>query len=50
MYTVGSGLLIAAFALAALINVVIRPGNIIYLVLLEMLPKRELICWAMIDY
>ena len=44
MYTVGSGLLTAAFALSALVTFHMMPGSRIFLVLVEMLPKCESIC------
>ena len=48
MYTVGSGLLTAAFALAAFITLLTMPDNIIYIVLLEMLPECESVCCSVI--
>ena len=41
MYAVGSGLLTAAFALAALVTALTLPDHMVYFALLEMLPKRE---------
>ena len=48
MYTVGSGLLTAAFALAALITMLRGQFSFIWLALLEMLPKRESICYSVL--
>ena len=44
MYSVGSGLLTAAFALAGLLTSLLTNRNFIFIVLMEMLPKRELKC------
>ena len=41
MYTVGSGLLTAAFAFAGLVAFLTMKTNLVYILLLEMLPKRE---------
>ena len=46
MYTVGSGLLTALFALAGLITYVTMPTSLVYIVLFEMLPKRESAFWS----
>ena len=43
MYTVGSGLLTAAFALAGLITSIVATHNLVFVLIMEMLPKRELI-------
>ena len=50
MYTVGSGLLTAAFALAAFITMLTKQENIVYVMLLEMLPKRESILWRIFSF
>ena len=41
MYTVGSGLLTAAFALAGLVTSLTMTKNFVFVLILEMLPKRE---------
>ena len=48
MYTVGSGLLTAAFALAALITMLRGEFGFIWLTVLQMLPKRESICYSVL--
>ena len=41
LYTVGSGLLTAAFALAALITSIVMTDNLVFVLILEVLPKRK---------
>ena len=48
MYTVGSGLLTAASALASLVTMLTVRDNIVYIVPLVMLPKRESVCCSVI--
>ena len=50
MYTVGSGLLTAAFALAGFITFLTMPNNLIFIMVQEMLPKRESIWCGMLVF
>ena len=40
MYTVGTGLVTAAFAIAGLITSIVMPNNFVYMLILQTLPKR----------
>ena len=50
IYTVGSGIVTATFAVAGFITSLTMPKNFVYIMLLHMLPKRESVSLGMLTF